>query len=397
MALLIGILGGFVLGSISPSYLLGRLLRGIDIREKGTKNAGTLNTYRVLGLGPAIVVAAYDLAKGLLAMFLCRLAGGSALAMHLAGAAAVAGHVFPFYLRFRGGQGVATATAMLIYYLVNFYVQGWLPPLSLLLLAVAVGSFAYIARRGEVVGLVVLPFIAIFGSFFSPPGEGLVFLLSVIVYILAINVINIQKHGLMPRVSSKDLDIIGWRLYLRPLAFILVIFYLLVGKKQALILIGSLSAFFLLPDVLRLASSKINLFFFHRIKKVYRDKERKKFSSITIFLFAMFLTISIFERGIAALAVSFLIFGDFFSKVFGLLFGRHRLFSKTLEGSLAHLNACLVSGYLMANFLSLPLSVFLVGAFAASLAELLPLGVDDNFSVALLSASAMSIFGVGPS
>ncbi|MGQ9671746.1 MAG: glycerol-3-phosphate acyltransferase [Candidatus Aminicenantales bacterium] len=391
MDVLVAILGGYLLGSVSPSYILGRLLQRIDIRKHGTGNAGTLNVYKVLGLWPAVVTAAYDLLKGLLAMFVCHKMGGAALAVHLAGLAAIAGHVFPFYLKFRGGQGVATATAMMIYYLSVFYLRGWLPLSSLGFLAVAVVSFSYITRKGEVVGLVILPVLSIFALVFSPLRLPLFFLLSLLIYILSINIINIRREKLLLAVSVKDRDVISWRLYLRPAAFVLVLFYLLTDKKQALTVIGSIALFFILPDFIRLVSSKVNVFFFQKIKKVYRHKERKKFSSITIFLLALFLTILFFEKSIAALAASFLIFGDFFSKWFGLLFGRHQVFEKTWEGSLAHLNACLLAGYVLLHYLSLAFPVFVIGAATASISELLPLGVDDNFSVSLVSAAAMSV------
>ena len=394
MSIIIILFCAYLLGSISPSYILGRLLKGIDIRRHGTGNAGTLNTYHVLGLWPAVVTAVYDLAKGLLAMLFCHLLGGSGWMVHLAGVAAIAGHVFPFYLRFRGGQGVATATAIMILYLVVFYARGWLPPFSLVILAASVLSLSYITKKGELVGLVILPALALFGLVFSPLKPPLFFLLSIIIYILAINILNIKRNKLLPSLSIQEKDIIGWRLYMRPLAFVLVIFYLLTDKRQVLILIGSVALFFLVPDLVRLISSKVNIFFFQKIKKIYRDKERQKFSSITIFLFALFLTILIFERQIATLAASFLIFGDFFSKFFGLLFGRHRIFEKTLEGSLAHFTACLLFGYLLLHYVTLPCPVFLVGAMAASLSELLPLGVDDNFSVSLISAAVMSVFSL---
>ena len=52
---------GYLLGSVSPSYILGKIIKGIDIREHGTKNAGTVNAYRLLGLWPAVLTAVYDL------------------------------------------------------------------------------------------------------------------------------------------------------------------------------------------------------------------------------------------------------------------------------------------------------------------------------------------------
>jgi glycerol-3-phosphate acyltransferase PlsY len=394
MSIILSLVAGYLLGSVSPAYILGRLLKGIDIRQHGDYNAGTVNTYKVLGLWPAVITATFDLAKGLLAMYLCWLAGGSPLAIHLAGLAAIAGHVFPFYLGFRGGQGVAIATAMLIYYLTTFYLQGWFPPHSLILPAFSVISLSYVARKGEFVGLVILPALAIFGIIFLPSPLPLFFLLSLIAYILIINLLNLSREKALSYLSLKEKDIISWRLYLRPLAFILVIFYIFSDRPQALTAIGGITLFFLVLDLARLISSRINIFFFQKIKNFYRTKEHKKFSSITIFLFALFLTILIFEKNIAILAAAFLTFGDFFSKIFGLRFGRLRIFNKTLEGSLAHFNACLISGYVLIHYLSLPYPVYLAGAAAASLFELLPLGVDDNFSVSLLSASVMSLFKV---
>lgn len=394
MSIVFFLLIGYLLGSISPSYLLGRALKGIDIRQHGDHNAGTVNTYQVLGLWPAVITATFDLLKGLLAMYLCWLAGGSAVAVHLAGLAAIAGHVFPFYLRFRGGQGVAIATAMMIYYLVTFYLKAWLPPDSLILMAFGVISFSYITRKGEFVGLVILPLVGLMAAIFLPSRQPLFFLLSLVVYILAINCLNLSRQKPLSWQLFREKDIIGWRLFLRPLAFILVIFYIFTDRPVALTAIGAITLFFLLPDLVRLISARVNIFFFQKIKNFYRSSEKNKFSSITIFLFALFLTILIFEKNIAILAASFLTFGDFFSKIFGVAFGRHRIFNKTLEGSLAHFYACLIVGYVLSHYLAVLLPVYLSGAAAASLFELLPLGVDDNFSVSLLSASVMSLFKV---
>jgi len=163
-------------------------------------------------------------------------------------------------------------------------------------------------------------------------------------------------------------------------------------KRETLVLIGSIALFFLVLDIIRLFSKRINIFFFDTLKDFYKSKEYRKFSSITLFLIAGFLTILLFDMNIAALAVSFMIFGYFFSKFFGIQFGRTRIFKKTLEGSLAHFNACIISGYILLHFLSFPLYIYLTGVMVATISEALPLGVDDNFSVALLSASSMYVF-----
>ena len=386
------LLMGYLIGSISPSYFFGKILKKIDIREHGTKNAGTVNTYKVLGLGPAIITGLFDLAKGLLAMYLAYLLGASPVVTHLVGFAAIFGHVFPFYLRFKGGQGVAIATAILVYYLVLFYTKAWLPWESLLFLAFCVFSFVSIAKRGEIVGFVILPVLTVFIIVFSPFQLYMIFIVTVIVYILFINILNIHQEQLLKSTTDKLKKEINWRLYLRPLAVLLIINYLHTDRKDTLILIGVIVLFFLLLDLMRLFSKKINIFFFDKLKTLYKSKEYKRFSSITLFLFASFLTVLLFDQPIAILAVSYLIFGDLFSKFFGLHFGRRKIFDKTFEGSLAHFNACLLSGYILLHFISLPIHIYITGAFVASIVEFLPLGVDDNFSVSLLSGATMYVF-----
>jgi len=389
---ILSILIGYLLGTISPSFILGKILKNIDIREHGTRNAGTMNAYRILGLGPAVITAFFDLSKGLLAMLISHLLGASPLCMHLAGFSAILGHVFPFYLRFRGGQGSATATAILIYYLVLFYSHNWLPFDSLLYLAITVFVFIYIAKKGEIVGIVTFPVLVVFLSVFAPFSPYLIFILTIIAYIFYIAMINVLNFKLLKLRSPKGKEEINWRLYLRPLAILLVIYYFKTDEREALTLIGSIVLFFLLLDLIRLFSKKVNVFFFLKVKEFYKQKEYKRFSSITIFLFAYFLTILLFEKNIAILAGSFLTFGDFFSKFFGIYFGRTRIFEKTLEGSLAHFNACLLSGYIFLHFIPFSFPIFLLGALIASISEALPLGINDNFSVALLSASTMYVF-----
>ena len=107
-SILITILIGYILGSLNPAFFFGKILRRIDIREHGTKNAGTTNVKRVLGLGPAIFTAIYDLSKGLIAIWIASALGLPPIWTYLSGIAAIIGHIFPFYLKFRGGQVTAT-------------------------------------------------------------------------------------------------------------------------------------------------------------------------------------------------------------------------------------------------------------------------------------------------
>ena len=94
---------------------------------------------------------------------------------------------------------------------------------------------------------------------------------------------------------------------------------------------------------------------------------------------------------VTVLAILFIILGDLFGKFFGLQYGRVKLFNKSLEGSLAFAGVCIITGYVFSHYFNLPTVVWVIGVIASTLTELLPLGVDDNFSVPIVSASAMLV------
>ena len=120
MGLLAVFLISYLVGAIPTAVLAGKILRGIDIRQHGSKNAGATNAWRVLGWRAGLSVLAVDLCKGLAAAGLVSrlplgpLPLGLGNVSVLCGLCAVIGHVFPVYVGFRGGKGVATAAGMLL-------------------------------------------------------------------------------------------------------------------------------------------------------------------------------------------------------------------------------------------------------------------------------------------
>lgn len=110
----------YLLGALPFSIIAGKLLKGIDIREHGSGNAGATNTFRVLGKKAGIPVLFLDVLKGFLAVSLAHYSEfGSNTEMFINlslafGVAAVLGHVFPVYVGFRGGKGVATLLGLMI-------------------------------------------------------------------------------------------------------------------------------------------------------------------------------------------------------------------------------------------------------------------------------------------
>lgn len=106
------LIAAYLLGNISPATLIARA-RGIDIKTAGSGNAGTTNAARVLGGRAAVATLVIDIGKGALAVLLGRLLGGELLAM-AAVLPVMLGHIWPVFLRFRGGKGVATAFGALV-------------------------------------------------------------------------------------------------------------------------------------------------------------------------------------------------------------------------------------------------------------------------------------------
>ncbi|WP_274364494.1 glycerol-3-phosphate 1-O-acyltransferase PlsY [Paenibacillus thermotolerans] len=105
----IAIVVSYLIGSVSFSFLFGKLGKGIDIRKHGSGNAGATNTLRVLGLGPALTVLALDIAKGVLAVWVGKWLEPDNLWLAVAaGLAVIAGHNWPVFFAFKGGKGIAT-------------------------------------------------------------------------------------------------------------------------------------------------------------------------------------------------------------------------------------------------------------------------------------------------
>lgn len=143
---------GYLLGSIPFAYAAGRLVKGVDIRQVGGGNVGTLNTLREIGLIPGLLVLLFDVGKGSLSVLIAQWLGLDTIWVFIAGFAAVIGHNWPVFLRFQGGKGAATTLGVLL-------------PLAPVQLAISLGTMLVVivitsnVRLAVVVGLVLLPLI----------------------------------------------------------------------------------------------------------------------------------------------------------------------------------------------------------------------------------------------
>jgi glycerol-3-phosphate acyltransferase PlsY len=104
---------GYLLGSVPVGFILG-LRSGIDVRETGSGNVGATNVARVVGKRQGILTLIADAAKGFLPVILSLQFGASLAVTILVGTAAFLGHLFPIFLRFKGGKGVATALGVFL-------------------------------------------------------------------------------------------------------------------------------------------------------------------------------------------------------------------------------------------------------------------------------------------
>jgi glycerol-3-phosphate acyltransferase PlsY len=172
--IVIAILIGYIFGSIPSAYLAGRLRKGVDIREVGSRNMGAMNVFYQVGPIEAVLVTLVDLGKGIGAILLVRwlldipLDSQFDFFTGLTAVAAIMGHIFPVFLKFHGGKGAATAIGILIFLMpwavpflfVVFFIALLItrnPTFSYSLLLFVfpfVAGFIYVDHRGEPLALV---------------------------------------------------------------------------------------------------------------------------------------------------------------------------------------------------------------------------------------------------
>lgn len=108
---IISFLGGYLLGNFNLAYVMGKA-KGFDIRTKGSNNPGASNATLTMGAKAGVLVALADIFKAAIAVIIFRVIFDSQLAGTLAGVAAVIGHMYPFWMKFKGGKGFASFAGM---------------------------------------------------------------------------------------------------------------------------------------------------------------------------------------------------------------------------------------------------------------------------------------------
>lgn len=318
----------YLIGSISPGYIFGRLVKGIDIRMVGNGNTGATNTYRIVGPVYGILAGIFDFLKVLFIYYMSisgvALGGNFKFNPDFAivfGLVGVLGHIFPIYLGFRGGRGVASLFGLVAVTL--FFTQSWY---ALLLVA---GSIIY--------ALVISRRIKIEFSF---------------------------------------------RKYIKLSALVLPLSYLWFSQIVLLYFIGFLLFISLFLDLSRFLFSGINRRYLN-ISGIAKQKELKRLSGYSLFLISAFIIFRLFPEWIAITSFVIFIFADLLAPI-GQFFLPIRLIKeKTVGGTLIIFGIAFIAGIFLKSLAGLPLSMELIwrALLAAAILDQFSFLIDDNLLV----------------
>ena len=150
--MVIALAAAYLAGSLPLAYLMGRWVKGIDIRQVGTMNMGTMNTFYEVGFWPGMLVLTVDIGKGAVAVAIARALETPQIIELLAGMVAVVGHVLPVWLKFKGGKGGATCIGVLAF-LMPWGIPVYAAAFGLILLITRFPTFSYSAA------FIIFPFI----------------------------------------------------------------------------------------------------------------------------------------------------------------------------------------------------------------------------------------------
>lgn len=154
MKIILTVLIGYLLGSISTGVVLSKLFANTDIRTQGSGNAGTTNMLRILGRRMALFTFIGDMLKGIIAVFIGKALVGGAFGGMLGVTGAVLGHYYPLYFGFKGGKGIATSFGSLLFV---FPVQALLA-FTVFLILVATTHYVSV---GSIAAAITLPLLVL--------------------------------------------------------------------------------------------------------------------------------------------------------------------------------------------------------------------------------------------
>tara|TARA_B100001142_G_scaffold127436_2_gene129299 strand:+ start:1065 stop:1715 length:651 start_codon:yes stop_codon:yes gene_type:complete len=190
VSILTSIVCGYFMGNLMASYLVAKWALGIDIREHGTGNAGGSNSFLLMGWKNGLIVGIIDILKAFIAVYIIRILYPSdpnlSLLMVISGSMAIIGHIFPFFMGFKGGKGMACFMGMCfgLNPLVGLYV---------LLATIALTVITDYVAVASMTAYIVFPILlGLYPEFILGSGE--TYNIYIVTITLAVGLVGIWKH-----------------------------------------------------------------------------------------------------------------------------------------------------------------------------------------------------------
>lgn len=188
MKIILTVLIGYLLGSISTGVVLSKLFANTDIRTQGSGNAGTTNMLRILGRRMALFTFIGDMLKGIIAVFIGKALVGGAFGGMLGVTGAVLGHYYPLYFGFKGGKGIATSFGSLLFV---FPVQALLA-FTVFLILVATTHYVSV---GSIAAAITLPLLVLLTTPYHLPVYILVCAIGIsVIWRHRANIVRLVQH-----------------------------------------------------------------------------------------------------------------------------------------------------------------------------------------------------------
>jgi glycerol-3-phosphate acyltransferase PlsY len=166
--------------------------------------------------------------------------------------------------------------------------------------------------------------------------------------------------------------------------------YYLLGRERALLFYGALFFIVLALDIVRLNSPSVNKFIYSRFGSFVRQNEAHRLTGTAPYVLGIGLSLFLYSAPVATAAVCFLAFGDVAATAVGERYGKTRIRDKSLEGTTAFILASMTAGFILTLIGIAPMpAVIVLGALIAAGVELLPLPVNDNLVIPIVSGAIM--------
>lgn len=330
MTFFILIILGYLIGSFSPGYFFGKIIKNIDIRKFGNGNTGAMNTYRLVGPIYGIITAIFDFLKAPF-IYCLSLSGLTPDLAIFPGLAAVVGHIFPFYLGFRGGRGMASLYGLCL--------------------------------------------------------TTIIFTQSVFALLL---IVGTAVYGII--LSEKIIFEAPLRHILKLLALVLPLGLIWLPKTFVLIFVAVLLAIFLIFDLLRFLMPHLNMRYLH-FGIFAKQKEKNRLSGATLILLSALLIFFFFAKEIAILSFTCFLLADTLAPIGRVFLPFPFIKDKTLGGAVITFLASLVTGVFLSSLtpLDFSLKIIIINSFLITAFDQLSFAIDDNLLVPLGTAMGLYV------